>query len=483
MGEEKNNVEVNFIGVGKESVSMRRVFSKIVAISILPLLCMGLTICGISIFKYTDLVEEEIRDELRMTAYGVCDNYNYLDDGDYSEGENGEIKKGDTVVSGKLTQMQAEIIRNGLVCTFFYGDERIDTSVVDVSGANMAGTRMNEEVYNSIYISGKEIFIDNLELGGRKYYGYYIPVFNSDGTAKACFFAGKLRSDVMGRINEIASLMGWVGLIVILIGIIISAFLAIYLVNSLYKKFGEDKEMSIKKEVGKVQEDFLTLVGREIRGSMDDIIILDEKLLAEDPAPIIRDKALGIKDITNEMIIAYNSVHDYSKLESETTVIEKRPYEVKELLESCKRNIIAGIERKKLGFEIEIAEDVPSFLRGDAAKLKQILNNLLINSVKYTYEGQVKISVMSRRITPDVVDLSFTVKDTGIGIRSEDIDNLFTSFGKTGNSKSVAIKGTGLGLLTCKKLVNLMDGRISVESDMGNGTTFKVTLPQEVIEN
>lgn len=475
--------EENMLKVGKELISMRRVFARIVIISALPLLIMGLVICCISVFSYTDVVEEEIREELRTTAYGVSDNYNYLDPGDYSENEKGEILKGDTVVSGKLTQMQVEIIRNGLVCTFFYGDKRIDTSVVDISGKNMAGTKMSEEIYNSIYGSGKELFVENIELGGRNYYGYYIPVFNGDGTTKACFFAGKLRSDVMKRISSITSMMVWVGFIVILIGIIISAFLAVYLVNSLYKRFDEEKELSVKKEVGKVQEEFLTLVGREIRGSMDEILIMDEKLLSENPTPSIRDKALGIKDSTNEMIVAFNSIYDYSKLESERIEIEKRAYELKELIEGCKRNVIAGIERKKLDFMVDMPEDIPSFLRGDYAKLKQILNNILINSVKYTYEGGISMSVSARTIRPGMIDLSFVIKDTGIGIRSEDLDTLFTSTGKTGSSKSVGIKGTGLGLLICKKLVTLMDGRISVESDIGTGTTFRVTLPQEVIQD
>lgn len=483
MSEKKAFAEERELYNGREHISMRKIFVKMIAISAIPLLVMGLAICGISIFSYTDVIEEEIREELRTTAYGVSDNYNYLDPGDYAQNEDGKILKGDTVVSGKLTQMQVEIIRNGLVCTFFYGDTRIDTSVVDISGNNMAGTKMGEEIYNSIYNDGKEIFIDNIDLGGRKYYGYYIPVFNSDGNAKACFFAGKLRSDVMKRINTIASMMIWVALIVILIGIIISAFLIIYLVNNLYKKIGEDKEVAIKSEVGKVQEDFLILVDRELRSSMDEILIMDEKLLAEELTPVVRDKALGIKDSTNEMNVALNSIVDYSKLESEKIALEKRAYELRELIEGCKRNIIAGIERKKLELSIDIPEDIPSFLRGDVAKIRQILNNILINSVKYTYEGGVDLSVSYRQITPALIDLSFTIKDTGIGIRSEDIDTLFSSLGKIGSNKSTVVKGTGLGLLICKRLVTLMDGRISVESEIGTGTTFKVTLPQEVVED
>lgn len=146
MSEKRPFSEERVLYNGREHISMRKIFAKMIVISALPLLVMGLAISGISIFSYTDVIEEEIREELRTTAYGVSDNYNYLDSGDYSQREDGKILKGDTVISGKLTQMQVEIIRNGLVCTFFYGDTRIDTSVVDVSGNNMSGTKMSEEI-------------------------------------------------------------------------------------------------------------------------------------------------------------------------------------------------------------------------------------------------------------------------------------------------------------------------------------------------
>lgn len=466
----------------KTLFSMRNVFIKIVAISIIPVILMGVISCVVFILRYNEIIEEEIREELRTTAYGLSDNFNYLDHGDYYKASNGDIYKGETVVSGKLTQMQVEIIRNGLVCTFFYEDSRIDTSVIDISGKNMSGTKMDEEIYKSIYESGREVFAEKIVLGGREYYGYYIPVFNSDGTAKACFFAGKLRQDVMDRVGGIASMMIWIGIFIVLSGIVISVFLAIYLVNNVYKRLGEERDDSIKKEVGKLQEEYLNLVKREIDGSLDEITILNDKLLSEDLSGTAKDKALGIKECTNDIKVAFNTVNNYSHLESGNTNVEVRAYNIINLIEDCKSGVTAGIERKNLTLSTEFAEDLPEFLRGDSVKMKQIIDNLLINAVKYTYEGGVDIHVASRTIRPGVVDLLITIKDTGIGIRKEDIDKLFSSFGKTGMNKEAGIKGTGLGLLICKRLVNLMDGRISVESDLGTGTTFKVAIPQEVVQ-
>ena len=482
MNNDGNFKSDGMLNAGRKMISNKKVFIKVVFFAAIPLLLMGVLIGFISVLEFTKVLEDEIKDELKTTAYGISDNYNYIAEGDYSKGEDGRIYKGDTVVSGKLTQMQIDIIRNGLVCTFFYGDERIDTSVVDDTGINMAGTKMGSEIASSIYGAGKEVFFDDINLGGRKYYGYYIPVYNSDGTVKACFFAGKLREDVTKSVHSITRMIIWVIVIVTIFGVIISAFLLINLINNLYERFEYEKEKSIKGAAGRIQEEFLVLVEREIRGALDEIAVTDERLLNIELSEEARNKALTIKDLSNEMTVAFSSINNYSKLESGRIDIEKRVYELKELLESAKKNIQASLERKKLKFSVEVAEGTPSFLRGDYVKIRQIIDNILVNAVKYTYEGGVRISVFARDIQPGIVDLSFTISDTGIGIREEDIDTLFTSFGKTGNVKGVGIKGTGLGLLICKRLVNLMDGRISVESEIGMGSTFKVAIPQEIVQ-
>ena len=126
---------------------------------------------------------------------------------------------------------------------------------------------------------------------------------------------------------------------------------------------------------------------------------------------------------------------------------------------------------------------MPRFLKGDYAKIRQILDNLLENAVKYTYEGSINLDIGYRTITPDKIDVIFLIKDTGVGIRSEDAEKLFLSIGKVGQFKNISIKGTGLGLLICKRLVSIMDGHISVESEIGRGSAFKFIVPQDVVNS
>ncbi|MBR6160139.1 MAG: hypothetical protein IKQ40_07525, partial [Lachnospiraceae bacterium] len=195
----------------------------------------------------------------------------------------------------------------------------------------------------------------------------------------------------------------------------------------------------------------------------------------------IREKALGIKEACNSMLISFNTIHEYSKLEKGEVRLEKDEYELIKLVdESCKK-VMPGIERKHLELKVGYDENVPNYLKGDREKIRQILDNLLENSVKYTYDGYVQLNVGYRTITPDKADVVFTIKDSGVGIRKEDAQKLFSSIGKVGDNKNVSIKGTGLGLLICKRLVGILDGKISVESEIGKGSTFRFDIPQDVV--
>ena len=101
---------------------------------------------------------------------------------------------------------------------------------------------------------------------------------------------------------------------------------------------------------------------------------------------------------------------------------------------------------------------MPNFLKGDAQKIRQILDNILENAVKYTFSGSIMLEIGYRKISPEKIDVTFSVTDTGAGIRKEEAEKLFYSIGKVGENKNINIKGTGLGLLICKRLVMLLDG-------------------------
>ncbi len=468
------------IEVGKEFRSMRKVFLKIILISIIPLVVMAIAVVVLENIYFRNIITEEIKGELRTSAYGVREIYDLSSPGDYEEGEDKEIYKGNRKVSGFLYTTSEELKKSGIVFSFFYGNTRIDTTVVDINGNNMSGTKLDNEIYRRLFETGEEQFCEAAELGGRLYYGYYVPFRNSDGEVAAIFFAGRLQNEVFSGAEDYTYTILWTVLVVLVIGIIVALLCTIYIVGFLFRHFKEERETDIRNLAGKNQLEFMTLVDREVRDPVDNITVLSDRILEQETSPDIREKILGIKEAGNSMLTSFRSIREYSMLESGSIEDNTDEYDITRLVEtSCKR-VQPGIERKHLEFGVHFDENMPAFLKGDYVKIREILDNLLENAVKYTYEGRVDLDISYRKITAQKIDVTFEVTDTGSGIRKEDAEKLFYSIGKVGENKNVGIKGTGLGLLICKKLVNLLDGRISVESEIGKGSTFRFTVPQDI---
>ena len=461
--------------------SMRSVFLRIIGIMIIPLIVMGVAVCIFENIYFRNILEDEVKHELRTAAYGLSEYYNLIDPGDYEKRENGEIYKGDKNVTGLLDKMGAELIKTGLDATFFYEDVRIETTITDQSGVNMAGTKLDESIYDRIRDTGDEVFVDSVELGGRQYYGYYVPCYNSGGKIATIFFAGRPQLEVFEDAREYTIKLLWVVLVVLIIGIVVSLLSTVYIVAFIIMKIKEEDDSNMRKMAAQNQVDFMTLVTREVRDPVDSITILSDKILEEGSTPQIREKVLGIKEASNSMMISFNSIADYSRLESGDTAIEPDEYELTKLVKECSDKVSPGIERKNLDYSVNYDESMPNCLKGDYGKIRRILDNLLENAVKYTYDGSIRLDIGQRTITPDKIDVTFTIKDTGVGIRKEDAEKLFYSIGKVGQNKNVSIKGTGLGLLICKRLVSILDGRISVESEIGKGSVFTFTIPQDVL--
>ena len=480
MNEQSKMTAEEAIEVGKEARGMRGVLLKVIGFSLIPLIVMGLATCLITNVKVRKLLEDEIKSELRLAAYGLENSYRLIDEGDFTKKDN-RIYKGNHEASGLLSSIGEELLKNELVCTFFYEDTRIDTTVVDSTGTNMEGTKLDAGIYQELCDTGEELFCEAVDLGGRTYYGYYIPHRNSNGEVKTIFFAGKLREDVMEKVWNVTVMILWIGFVVMMIGIISSLLCSIYLVGFLFKHFKMEEDTNIKKSAAKSQMEFMTLITREVRDPVDAITVLSDRILDEESSPEIRASVLGIKEAGNSMLISFNSIRDYSRLESGEIEIEEDEYELTRLVDECCKKVSPGIERKNLEFKVTYDDTIPNYLKGDYEKIRQILVNLLENAVKYTYDGSVSLDIEYRNIRADKIDVTFTIKDTGVGIRKDDAQKLFSYLGKVGREKNVSIKGTGLGLLICKRLVNLLDGRISVDSEIGKGSTFRFTVPQDVL--
>ncbi len=233
----------------------------------------------------------------------------------------------------------------------------------------------------------------------------------------------------------------------------------------------------------KAKSDFLANMSHEIRTPINGILGMNSMLIKESDNEQMLEYARNIQSAGQSLLSIVNDILDISKIESGKMEIVPVKYEMFSVLNDCYNMTAARAENKGLKFEMSIRRMVPSCLCGDEVRVRQIINNLLSNAVKYTNEGTVTLSVDYEFFNYERnVNLKISVSDTGIGIKKEDMNRLFTSFVRLEQKKNRNIEGTGLGLNLTKHLVEAMDGTISVESVYGRGSTFTVVLPQQVID-
>jgi signal transduction histidine kinase len=269
------------------------------------------------------------------------------------------------------------------------------------------------------------------------------------------------------------------GLIVVgIVCFILSITAAITAAIIIRKSF---KEVALLKEMAesnsRAKSVFLANMSHEMRTPMNVIIGLTDLLLEEDKPVNIKETLEKINTAGNTLMGLINDVLDISKVEAGRMELMPVKYDVASLLNDIIALNMIRIEEKPITFKLDVYDDLPSSLFGDDLRVKQILNNLLSNAFKYTKEGTVILGVNCRRDNNNVW-VSIYVSDMGIGIRQEDIDKLFNDFNQVDTKANRAIEGTGLGLSITKKLVELMDGEINVESEYGSGSAFRVRIRQ-----
>ncbi|SFQ32780.1 Signal transduction histidine kinase [Lachnospiraceae bacterium XBB1006] len=234
---------------------------------------------------------------------------------------------------------------------------------------------------------------------------------------------------------------------------------------------------------------FLANMSHEIRTPINTIMGMDEMILREDKRqdmePYVKhvgQYAQSIKRAADSLLSLINDILDLSKIESGKMNLVNREYSVEELLRSLITMIRVRSNEKDLGFTYDVDETIPQRLYGDDGKIKQVMLNLLTNAVKYTEIGSLNLFMKVLEQTDTEVTILYGVKDTGIGIREEDMDKLFGTFERLDERRNSGIQGTGLGLDISKQFVTLMGGNISCESVYGEGSTFFFTLKQGIVD-
>lgn len=226
---------------------------------------------------------------------------------------------------------------------------------------------------------------------------------------------------------------------------------------------------------------FLANMSHEIRTPMNAVMGLAELIMQRDTDDMVKKYARDIKRSSKGLLNIINGILDITKIEAGKMQIVPEPYYAQSLFNDTMVIIAQIIKEKNLHFEMHIDENIPHQMYGDAMRLREILLNLLNNAVKYTNEGTISFSAKVVRESDDWVHLEFRVKDTGIGIKEEDLDKLFNQFEQLDVERNKGIEGTGLGLNIVKELLNLMQGTIEVNSQYEKGSEFIITIPQKKI--
>lgn len=253
--------------------------------------------------------------------------------------------------------------------------------------------------------------------------------------------------------------------------------------NVIYRSENEvvQKQKKEIEELNRTQNRFFSSMSHEIRTPINTIIGLNEMILREDVSEEVAADAKSIQGAGKMLLTLINDILDMSKIESGKMDIVPVSYDVGAMLSDIVNMVWIRAKEKGLAFHIDVDQSMPAQLFGDEVRIKQVLINLLNNSVKYTQEGSVTLSIQCKTISQGQAQVSYSVTDTGMGIRKESIPHLFSAFKRVDEEKNRYIEGTGLGLSIVKQLVELMGGEIAVDSVYTKGSTFVVTLPQEIV--
>ena len=240
-------------------------------------------------------------------------------------------------------------------------------------------------------------------------------------------------------------------------------------------------EKSAADSANKAKSDFLADMSHEIRTPINAILGMNEMILHESKEPGTIEYSANIKSAGKTLLSIINTILDFSKIEDGKMNLVPAEFETKGLVNGLVHSINERAKSKGVEFKVELDETTPSVLLGDDVRISQVIMNLLTNAVKYTEKGYVQLSITNKGAVGKIGKLLISVKDTGIGIKKEDIDRLSISFERVDEKKNRHIEGTGLGISIVTKLLGMMGSELKIKSEYGVGSEFYFELPIEIV--
>lgn len=310
-----------------------------------------------------------------------------------------------------------------------------------------------------IFIS---VLKDTKNIFNKKYFPFYSFVLLAIG-------ALVLRSHMSELIFE-PFVMGYVGLI-----------MYFTIENPDVKMIAALNEAKLSAEkANRAKSEFLSNMSHEIRTPLNAIVGFSDCILEEETLEMAKADAKDIKLASENLLEIVNGILDISKIEADKMEIVETDYNPVEIFDNVAKLVKPRIGDKPIELNVKFAPDIPYVLHGDGGKLRQIITNILTNAIKYTEEGSVSFSVncLNEENTSKLV---ISVEDTGRGIKPEQIDKLFTKFQRLDEDKNTTLEGTGLGLAITKRFVEMLGGKIVVQSKYGEGSKFTVYLKQRIV--
>ena len=276
-------------------------------------------------------------------------------------------------------------------------------------------------------------------------------------------------------------------LVASLAGFIVWQVMRLTVIKTQYEEIKKSKEEAENANTAKSR--FLANISHEIRTPINTIMGMNEMIMREDPTSVpkgyfmsVMNYSFDIRNAAESLLGLINDLLDISKIESGKMHLVEREYDTQELLRSIVSMIRIRATEKALSFDVVIDEILPKRMYGDAEKIKQVVLNLLTNAVKYTAVGGFSLNVSMEERNDREAVIRISVKDTGIGIKKEDMDKLFTAYERLDEEQNSGIQGTGLGLDISRKFAELMGGTIFCDSVYGEGSEFIFIISQKIVD-